>query len=229
MTLYRAAGPVTLVGAGPVAPSQLEAALELAPEAVAADGGGNLALPGGHAFRAVIGDMDSLADPVALRAAGAALHPILEQDSTDLEKCLRSIEAPLIIGLGFLGGRIDHHLAAMNALVKHPGPVVLVGGDDLCFVCPPELSLDLAPGTRVSLFPMGPVQGGSEGLRWPVHGIVFGPDARIGTSNVALGPVRLAFDAPRMLVILPETQLGQVAERLASGVSSPRPPARPSR
>jgi thiamine pyrophosphokinase len=220
VTLYRAAGPVTLVGAGPVSPRHLEAALRLAPEAVAADGGGNLALPGGHAIRAVIGDMDSLADPAALRAAGSALHPITEQETTDLEKCLRSIAAPLIIGLGFLGGRIDHHLAAMNALVKHPKPVVLVGGDDLCFLCPPELALDLAPGTRVSLFPMGPVQGASEGLRWPIAGLAFSPDARIGTSNLALGPVRLAFDAPRMLLILPEALLGQVAARLGAGNKS---------
>jgi thiamine pyrophosphokinase len=217
MTLYRAAGPVTLVGAGPVDPRQLATALALAPEAVAADGGGNLALPEGQRFRAVIGDMDSLADPAALRAAGAVLHPIMEQESTDLEKCLRSVEAPLIIGLGFLGGRIDHHLAAMNALVKFPQkPVVLVGGDDLCFLCPPELELDLVPGTRVSLFPMGPVRGVSEGLRWPVEGLAFSPEGRIGTSNLALGPVRLSFDAARMLVILPEALLGQVAEWLSA-------------
>jgi thiamine pyrophosphokinase len=223
MTLYRAAGPVTLVGAGPVAPRQLAAALELAPEAVAADGGGNHALPGARAFRAVIGDMDSLADPAALAAAGAALHAISEQESTDLEKCLRSVEAPLFVGLGFLGGRIDHHLAAMNALVKFPAkPVVLVGGEDLCFLSPPDLELDLRPGTRVSLFPMGEVRGASEGLRWPVAGLHFSPSGRIGTSNMALGPVRLRFDTARMLMILPEELLGQVAERLRGGATPPR-------
>ena len=83
-----------------------------------------------------------------------------EQDSTDLEKCLYSVEAPLFIGLGFLGGRIDHHLAAMSALVKFPGkPVVLIGGEDLCFLCPRELELELPAGTRVSLYPMGPARG----------------------------------------------------------------------
>ena len=49
--LLRASDPVTLVGGGPVDPRQLEVALRLAPEAVAADGGGNLALPGGRRFR----------------------------------------------------------------------------------------------------------------------------------------------------------------------------------
>ena len=219
---------MTLVGGAAVDPRQLAAALALAPHAVAADGGGNVALPGGRAFEAVIGDMDSLRDPAAVRAAGTALHAVTEQDSTDLEKCLYSVEAPLFIGVGFLGGRIDHHLAAMSALVKYPGkPVVLVGGEELCFLCPRQLELELAAGTRVSLFPMGPARGlVSEGLRWPVAGLVLSPEGRIGTSNVALGgPVRVGFDAPRVLVILPESELGQVAARIRGarvGLSSRR-------
>ena len=215
--LLRASDPVTLVGGGPVDPRQLEEALRLAPEAVAADGGGNLALPGGRRFVAVIGDMDSLRDPAALADAGVALHPIAEQDSTDLEKCLYSVEAPLFLGLGFLGGRLDHQLAAMSALARHSAQqVVLLGGEDICFLCPPALELDLAAGTRVSLFPMGPVAGlRSEGLRWSVAGLDFAPCGRIGTSNEALGgPMRIAFDAPGMLVILPSSSLAHVAQRL---------------
>ena len=144
------------------------------------------------------------------------IHPIPEQETTDLEKCLYSVEAPLFVGLGFLGGRIDHHLAAMNALVKFAAvPVVLVGGEDLCFLCPPELAIDLPAGTRVSLFPMGPVRGRSEGLLWPIDGLAFDPTGRIGTSNAATGGVvRIGFDAPRMLVILPVDLLGPVVDRL---------------
>jgi thiamine pyrophosphokinase len=216
--LHRAEGPVTLVGGGPVDRGQLVRALALAPEAVAADGGGDVALPHGQDFAAVIGDMDSIVSADALRARGVPFHAVDDQDTTDLEKCLATVAAPLLIGLGFLGGRIDHHLAAMNALVRfNARPVVLVGGADLCFACPPELSLDLAEGTRVSLFPMAPVRGlRSEGLRWPVAGLAMGPAARIGTSNVATGgPLTLAFDAPGMLVILPEALLATVVERLA--------------
>lgn len=216
--LHRAAGPVTLVGGGPLDAGQLGRALALAPEAIAADGGGNLALPGGRRFAAVVGDMDSLLDPGALAAAGTRLHPVLEQNTTDLEKCLYSVAAPLFLGVGFLGGRLDHQLAAMSALVKHPGQrVVLLGGEEICFLCPPRLELDLAAGTRVSLFPMGPATGTvSEGLRWPVDGLALSPEGRLGTSNVALGgPVRVGFDAARVIAILPETELGQVAARLA--------------
>ncbi|MER2508444.1 MAG: thiamine pyrophosphokinase, partial [Amaricoccus sp.] len=164
----------------------------------------------------------SLGDPAALRARGVALHEVAEQNSTDLEKCLYSIEAPLILGVGFLGGRLDHHLAAMNALVKYPGRrVVLIGREDLCFLCPPVFALEMAAGERVSLFPMGPVTGlVGEGLRWPVQGLRFAPDGRIGTSNAASGGrLRLGFDAPRMLVILPAGTLDAVAEQLAG----PRP------
>jgi thiamine pyrophosphokinase len=215
--LYRAAGPVTLVGAGPVAARQLAAALVLAPEAIAADGGGAVPLPDGQRFRAAIGDMDSLDVAAALRAAGAAVYKIGEQETTDLEKCLYSVEAPLFIGVGFLGGRLDHELAAMNALAKHPGrAVVLVGEADVCFLCPPELSLELPAGTRVSFFPMAPVRGRvSEGLRWSVAGLELRPDGAIGTSNQALGgPVRVGFDAPQVLVILPGTLLAPVAALL---------------
>lgn len=216
--LYRAAGPVTLVGGGPVYPGLLAAALALAPEAVAADSGGDVALPGGRDFAAVIGDMDSIRGAAALRARGVPIHHIAEQDSTDLEKCLVSIAAPLVIGLGFLGGRIDHHLAAMNALARHPAPpAILLGGEDLCFRCPPMLELQLEAGTRVSLFPMRAVRGQvSEGLRWSVEGLAMAPDGRVGTSNVALGGrLRVGFDGAGVLVILPAGLLRAVAARLA--------------
>ena len=62
---------------------------------------------------------------------------------------------------------------------------------------------------------MGPVRGRSEGLRWPIDGLAFDPTGRIGTSNAATGGVvRLGFDAPRMLVILPVDLLGPVVDRL---------------
>jgi thiamine pyrophosphokinase len=215
-TLYRAAGPVTLVGGGPIGPGALEAALAVAPEVVAADGGGDVALPGGARFRAVIGDMDSLRDAAGLAASGAVLHALVEQETTDLEKCLYSVEAPLIVGVGFLGGRLDHTLAAVNAVARHAAPLVLLGAVDLCFRCPPELELELSAGTPVSLFPLAPARGTlSEGLRWSVAGLHLEPGGRIGTSNAATGGrVRIGFDTPRMLVILPAAALGQVALRL---------------
>lgn len=197
--------------------AQLALALAMAPEAVAADGGGDVALPDGRSFGAVIGDMDSLRGADALRARGVPLHHIGDQDTTDLEKCLAAIEAPLFVGLGFLHGRIDHHLAAMNALARHADtPVVLIGGADLCFLCPEVFEISLPAGARVSLFPMRPVRGViCDGLRWSVEGLAMAPDGRIGTSNEAVGGrVRIGFDVRGMLVILPVAHLAAVIARL---------------
>lgn len=217
--LIDSAGPVTLIGGGPVASGQLAEALALAPVVVGADGGGDVALPRGVEFAAVIGDMDSLRGAGDLRARGVALHDLAEQDSTDLEKCLYSVRAPLFLGLGFLGGRFDHSLAAMNALARNPErKVALIGRVDVCFLCPPRFEIDLEPGTRVSLFPMARVQGlRSEGLRWSVAGLDFAPDARSGTSNKAEGGwLRLAFDRPGMVMILPAALMARAVARLGA-------------
>lgn len=217
--LVRSTSPLALVGGGPVAAEDIEAARGLTAGFVAADGGA--AHLAGRSIQplAVIGDMDS-ANADTLAAAGMPVHRIAEQDSTDLEKCLRAIEAPLLLGLGFLGGRADHNLAAMNALVRHAGaPLVLLGGEDICFRCPETLALDLAAGTRVSIFPMAPITGClSEGLRWDIDGLAMRPDGQIGTSNIALGGrMRMGFDGPAALVILPRHLLAQVTEALLQG------------
>lgn len=220
--VYRSAGPVTLVGGGPVPPTRLAAALSLAPEAIAADGGGEVELPGGARFRAVIGDMDSLPDPDRLRAAGVPVHTLAEQDTTDLEKCLYSVEASMFLAVGFLGGRLDHTLAALSALGRQPaGRLVLVGEEDIVFLCPGRWAMAMEPGTRVSLWPLAPVRGRSRGLRWPIEGLEFRPDGRTGTSNEATGgDVRIDVAEPRLAVILP-------AELLSETVASLSPSALP--
>jgi len=224
--------PVTLLGAGKVGIAAVRRALDLAPCLVAADGGANMAVRAGLLPEAVIGDLDSLAPAVAAALPPGRLWRIAEQDSTDFEKCVTRIEAPLILGLGFYGARIDHALAVWNALVRHPDRrCVILGGDDAVFLAPPRIALALAPGTRVSLFPLGPVAGESTGLEWPVKGIGFAPDGRIGTSNRATGPVTLEFDAARMLVIVPRRALTSVLAglRSASGWSGAPPAPAPAR
>lgn len=206
--------PITLVGGGDSTSAEVDEALGLAPCLVAADGGVAAALAAGHMPQAVIGDMDSVPDAVRTRLPPHCLHRITEQDTTDFDKALRSIRAPFVLGLGFLGARLDHQLANLTVLVRHPeAACLLVGAEDVVLAIPPqrELALDLAPGMRVSLYPLAPVRGTSEGLHWPVDGLDFAPDARVGTSNrVAAthdGAVRLRFAAPGMLLILPRSAL----------------------
>lgn len=176
---------------------------------LAADGGAALARAAEIMPDVITGDFDSLSDTDRDWAGPARLVHNPDQDSTDFDKSLAAIRAPLTLAVGFTGARLDHQLAVMTGLTLHPDRrCVLVGEDDVTCLCPPEITLDLPPGTRVSLFPMGCVHGTSSGLEWPIDNLEFRPDARIGTSNrVSTGPVRITVDAPAMLLILPRRAL----------------------
>jgi len=212
---------VTVLGGGDCSLETIDEVLQLAPILVAADGAAGRALAAGRMPDAVIGDLDSILRDDMARIPEARVHRIAEQDSTDFDKCLRHIRAPFVLAAGFMGARRDHELAAYNALVRRAGQrVILVGEHDLCFVSPRDWQIDLAPATRVSLFPLAPVTGRSEGLRWPIDGITFAPDGRAGTSNEALGGgVHLAMDGPKMLVILPRDLLRPALDAL---IAAPR-------
>jgi thiamine pyrophosphokinase len=207
--------PVLLVGGGDCAPDQLGPLVRRAGAVVAADGGAEVLLSSGHFPDAVIGDMDSLSDAARARLPADRMHEISEQDSTDFDKCLMAIRAPLVLGLGFTGPRLDHQMATFNALVRHHRKrCILVGAQEVVMLAPPALRLDLAAGETVSLFPMGAVEAKSEGLHWPVGGLSFAPDGRVGTSNRATGPIWLAVTAPKMLLFLPRRVLGPLVATL---------------
>ena len=178
--------PVILVGAAPV---QIGSALEALPKlwpVIAADGGADVLLKIGRRPDLVIGDMDSAGalpdDLPQLSLAG--------QDDTDFEKCLARVHAPLIVGLGFLEGRLDHTLAAIHALMalSHDRPVMLVGDTDLVLRLKGDIAFEAKPGDRVSVWPLG-IQAfqGSTGLKWPLDGLRMEAGRLIGTSNLAAG------------------------------------------
>lgn len=214
MTNLSAATPVTLIGGGQIDAHDLRDALALAPNVAAADGGADAALAHGLMPQAVWGDFDSISDHARAVIAPERLHHITEQDSTDFEKCLSRIIAPLVIAVGFSGARQDHFLAALSTLAKGIGPAcILIAGDDIITRAPAQIALDVAPGTRVSLFPMGAFSGRSTGLKWPIDGLDFAPARRVGTSNQATGPITLHIDGP-MLLILPRAELANLARGL---------------
>lgn len=207
---------VTLLGAGKAKRAVIVESLGHAPVLIAADGGAKIAVKMGQTPQFVVGDFDSIDSNTLKRIPQNRRLRITEQDSTDFEKCLALLQAPLILGVGFLGRRLDHQLAALNALVKFPSQTcVLLNNRDLCFHLPANFDLALKPGTRVSLFPMAPVQGRAEGLAWPIEGLDFAPAGRIGTSNSTTGAaLKLRMDGPGMLIILPRAALGSVIAAL---------------
>lgn len=211
---------VTLAGGGPFSARDLKLALKRAPVAVAADSGADRLLQFGVDPQAVIGDMDSISDQARAKIPSDRQHLVGEQLTTDFDKALRLIEAPLVLALGFAGARLDHGLAAMATLVaRAERRCILIGPQDLAFAAPARLELALGPGEPLSLFPMAQVTGQSEGLEWPITGLRFAPDGMIGTSNrVVAKRVVLEFDQRGMLVILPRRRLdAAIRALLAAG------------
>lgn len=184
--------PVALIGGGPAPAAALADARRRGAALIAADGGANRFAPDRRALHAVIGDLDSLEDRPAWEAAlGERLIHLPEQDTTDLEKCLYSVDAPLYLGVGFLDGRADHALQATHVLLKRAERrLFLLGEEDVLFLLPRRWRIPLTPGARVSLFPLRPTRAlRSSGLRWPVDGLTLAIGGVVSTSNEAAAPV----------------------------------------
>ena len=214
--IVQSSGGITLVGGGPVPARLFQKSIKRAPVIVAADSGADRCLAQGVIPVAVIGDMDSLSDAAQATVGADRLHRIEEQETTDFDKALRSVQAPFVLALGFLGARIDHELAVLNALVRSPAACVLLGTDDALFHVPPRFEVQLRRGDRFSLFPMAPLTGESEGLDWPLDGLHLTPGGRIGTSNrVTDGRVRLHLSGEGMLGIVDRRRLEAVLQALA--------------
>ncbi len=185
---------VILVGASPV---EIEPALTMLPDGlpiVAADGGASALLALGRVPDMVIGDMDSLVSTDALPPSVEVIH-LSGQDDTDFEKCLACIEAPFIIGLGFLEARFDHSLATVHALMRlcHERPVLLIGNTDVLLRLTGDVEITMPIGSRISIWPLGQQSfENSFGLRWPLTGLEMAPGKMISTSNeVSATPVRI--------------------------------------
>lgn len=222
--IVNSAAMMTLLGGGAVDRGDLDHALALAPVLVAADGGANRAFDWGIWPAAVIGDLDSV-DRAQAQDADVPLLFVDDQNSTDLQKCLAETHAGVVLGVGFLGGRLDHELAAITALCGvRDRAVVLIGAEDVVFRVPADFTLELQAETRVSLFPMSAVEAQSEGLAWALDGLPFRPNGQIGCSNIASGGVaRVRIASGDMLMILPKALLLQVVDALcdAHGISKP--------
>ncbi|MFY2826137.1 thiamine diphosphokinase [Ruegeria sp. MALMAid1280] len=216
--IVRSEAPIALVGGGEIGPDDLNQTLIRVSTVVAADGGAIPMMDSGRMPDAVIGDFDSLSGAYLDRIPTDRLFPIREQDSTDFDKALRSIDAPLVLGVGFLGGRLDHQMAVLNTLVRlQDRPCILLGEHEVVFHVPPQIRLKLTPGDVVSLFPFQRVVGRSKGLEWPIDDLVLEPNGRVGTSNRALSDVELTVDGPGLVVMMPRDALDHVMQAFLSG------------
>ncbi|MEM6972236.1 MAG: thiamine diphosphokinase [Pseudomonadota bacterium] len=226
MAVFSFPRALVLVGGGALSAEVLDtacAALGGDPPLVAADGAGDRLWSMGRQPSVIIGDLDSLEDPGAWASRGVAVHHVAEQDSTDFDKCLRLTSAPLYLGVGFTGRRLDHTLAVLNAMSRHPDKAVVLLSEDDCVLhlrAGLRLGLPLGVGAPVSLFPLRPVRPGHcGGLVWPLQGLLLAPSGLeggvIGTSNRASGSdVTLEMQDDGVLALLPPGALTDVLNAL---------------
>jgi len=187
--------PVILVGGGDIDAHRLKIWAERYP-VIGVDSGADEVRAHGIEPEVITGDMDSISSPDAFPQS--RILPTPDQDRTDFEKALALIEAPLILCLGFLGRRFDHELAAMNTLARAAQRrIVLIGTHDAIIFIRGDISVSLAAGTRVSVWPVGEQHFiGSDGLEWPLDGLCMAPGKTIGTSNrVAAGSSEVSIRA----------------------------------
>jgi len=179
--------PLVIVGGGDVDFSLLRSLYAGGAHIIGADGGGDVCAQAGITPEAIIGDIDSLDDPVAW-AEKTRLIRIEEQLTTDFEKCLYSTAAPITVAMGMTGKRFDHTLAALSAVMRYgkDRQIVLADETDIALVVNGSITFTVDAGARVSLHPLGRVAFvGSKGLDYPLEDVVLEPGGRTGASNSA--------------------------------------------
>ncbi|MEM9044457.1 MAG: thiamine diphosphokinase [Pseudomonadota bacterium] len=212
--------PVTLVGAGALDEAMLAEAMHHAPCLIAADGAADRLTAMGHVPNAVIGDMDSIADRLALERVTRVLS-LPEQETTDFEKCLYMVEAPFYLAVGFTGRRLDHTFAVFDAMMRRPDrPVLLIGEEEVLALVPPVRRIEvlLGRGARVSFVGLNEATGtSSEGLAWSIAGLTMSMGRQVGTSNYATEDmVGFSFDRAGVLLMLERRQLRPLIDALIS-------------
>jgi thiamine pyrophosphokinase len=199
---------LVIVGGGAVDIELLRELYASGARIVGADGGADQVAAAGLRPEIIIGDFDSIIDP--LKWLGKTrLMQIAEQETTDFEKALYSTRAPITVGLGMTGKRFDHTLAALDALARyaHERKIILVDEHDIAVALTEAFSFQVARGERVSIHPLAPITfWRSEGLKYPLDEVKLAPGVRTGTSNEAIeGPFTIVpeegIHAPYLLII----------------------------
>jgi len=143
----------------------------------------------------VVGDMDSISDARILDECPRAtiLRAPRDKDDTDTELGLAALAergAQRIVLAGGGGGRLDHLLAIRALFERKLRPVEWHTAGEATYLAEEgrALELEAAPGAIVSVFPLACGASGmeSEGLKWPLSGLSWGP-GDYGVSNETTG------------------------------------------
>jgi thiamine pyrophosphokinase len=141
---------------------------------------------------AIVGDFDSATARSLKALQKAEIHKVVDDFSTDLEKTLAWVIDKgfrVITVAGATGGRLDHFLGNLSALVKFSNRATITFIDDSgeWIYVDRSQNLNLPLGTTVSLIPVSHCDGiVTKGLRWNLNFEALELGVRDGTSNVTV-------------------------------------------
>jgi thiamine pyrophosphokinase len=163
---------------------------------------------------AVVGDMDSLSAELQERFADVLFHET-EQDFNDLTKAMRWVlkehpEVAEITILGATGLREDHTVGNLGLLMEYTRlfdlgdrRVSMVSDYGTAFAVTDSCDLHLGEGRRISFFSAdNSLQISSEGLEWPLDGVVFDAWWKATLNRTSAPIVSLHFSQPSAVLVL---------------------------
>ncbi len=166
---------------------------------VCADGGANAAAKYGVKPQAIIGDLDSITVHALKKFHNAEIHKVVDDYSTDLEKTLAWVTNKgfhTITVAGATGGRLDHFIGNLSAMVKFSGKANITFIDDTgeWIYIDRSKELHIPVGSTVSLIPLSHCDGiVTSGLRWNLNFESLELGVRDATSNIVDGsPVHIS-------------------------------------
>ncbi len=163
---------------------------------------------------AVIGDMDSLPPPLQEQYASLIVK-VEEQDDNDQTKAMRHVlatwpEATDITILGATGLREDHTIGNLGLLMEYTRLFALgdrrisaVSDYGTAFAITDSCDLHLGEGRRFSFFSAdNSLRVSSEGLEWPLDGVVFDAWWKATLNRTTAPIVSLHFSHPSAALVM---------------------------
>ncbi|MBR4775480.1 MAG: thiamine diphosphokinase [Bacteroidales bacterium] len=163
---------------------------------------------------AVVGDMDSLPSALQERFADVLVHEA-EQDTNDMTKAMRWVlrkhpEVSEIVILGATGLREDHTIGNLGLLMEYTRlfplgdrRVTMVSDYGTAFAITDSCELHLGEGRRFSIFSAdNSLRITSEGLEWPLDGVVFDAWWKATLNRTSAPIVSLHFSHPSAALVM---------------------------
>ena len=133
-----------------------------------------------------------------------------------LQKLVQQTQSPIA------KARYGATLATLDAVIRFAprGHIILVDESDIALALAGSFDFTVERGARVSIHPLTPTRfAGSDGLKYPLDGLLLAPGVRTGTSNEAsaetFSVTQAAGDSGIWLLLLERRWLKDLISRLA--------------